>query len=287
MATDTFPIQPIAISGIIRLSLTPEANAYRYSISTFLDSGKFQNALEQELRQLTDSFSCRELKLNVERIRPDADQSAVRYKFQIHGDLKLQEPLFNIVPTFNSTTRTGVNLRFNDYISLDELKTLIDQAVSTALFAAEETFLKNSDHRFYSWEFLKHGHMFNARKTIITGFLDEFESDIIRDCVPFPEPKDFQKMFDVLIIGAHTLANIKPEDRSTVIAAINDWFNIYKETADVPEEEKKLVAAILTKTCHFPIEHGYNEAELNLMAHEAWLLSRSDDLDYPDKDEER
>ena len=287
MAADTFPIQPIAISGIIRLSLTPEANAYRYSISTFLDNGKFQKALGQELRQLTDSFSCRELKLNVERIRPDNDRSTVRYKFQIHGDLKLQEPLFNIIPTFNSTTRTGVNLRFNDYISLDELKTLIDQATSTALFAAEETFLKNRDSRFYSWEFLKHGHMFSARKTIITGFLDKFESDIIRTYVPLPEPNSFQKTFDVLVIGGNTLANVKPEDRSTTISVINGWFNVYKETADVPEEEKKLAAAILTKTCHFPIEHGYNEAELNLLAHDAWLLGCNGDLDYPDKDEER
>ena len=284
MAADTFPIQPIAISGIIRLSLTPEAGAYRYSISTFLFYLKFQKALEQELRQLTDSFSCRELKLSVERIRPDNDQSAVRYKFQIHGDLKLQEPLFNIVPTSRGTK---VNLRFNDYINLDELRTLIDQATSTALFAAEETFLKNRDHQFYSWEFLKHGHMFNARKTIITGFLDEFESDIIRTCVPLPEPNSFQKTFDVLVIGGNTLANVKPEDHSTTISVINDWFNIYKETADVPEEEKKLAAAILTKTCHFPIEHDYNEAELNLLAHEAWLLGRDDSSEYPDKDGER
>ena len=149
---------------------------------------------------------------------------------------------------------------------IDELGTLINQAVSTALFAAEETFLKTRDHRFYSWGFLEQGqHMFNARKTIVTGFLDKFESDIIRASVPFPEPKDFQKMFDVLIIGEHTLANIKPEDRSTAIAVINDWFNKYKETADVPEEEKKLVAAILTKNCHFPIVHGYDDAELDLL----------------------
>ena len=285
MATDIFPIQPIAISGIIRLSLMPEAYAYRYSISTFLDNGKFQKALEQELRQLTDSFSCRELKLNIERIRPDNDRSTVRYKFQIHGDLKLQEPLFNIVPTSGGTK---VNLRFNDYINLDELKTLIDQATSTALFAAEETFLKNKDRRFYSWKFLGQGqHMFNARKTIITGFLDEFESDIIRTCVPLPEPNSFQKTFDVLVIGGNTLANVKPEDRSTTISVINDWFNVYKETADVPEEKKKLAAAILTKTCHFPIEHDYNEAELNLLAHEAWLLGRDDSSEYPDKDAER
>ena len=284
MAADTFPIQPIAISGIIRLSLTPEANAYRYSISTFLDNGKFQKALEQELRQLTDSFSCRELKLNVERIRPDNDRSTVRYKFQIHGDLKLQEPLFNIVPTAAGAT---VNLRFNDYLNLDELRTLIDQATSTALFAAEETFLKSRDHQFYSWEFLKHGHMFNPRKTIITGFLDEFESDIIRDCALLPEPNSFQKAFDILVIRGNTLANVKPEDRSTTIAVINDWFNKYKETADAPEEEKKLTAAILTKTCHFPIEHSYNEAELTLLAHEGWLLSRDDSSEYPDKDEER
>lgn len=285
MATDTFPIQPIAISGVIRLSLTPEAGAYRYSISTFLDKGKFQNALEQELRQLTDSFSCRELKLNLLKIRPDNDRNTVRYEFQIHGDLKLQEPLFNIIPTARGTK---LNLRFNDYIRLDELETLINQAANTALFAAEEIFLKNSDPRFYSWAFLEQGkHMFNARKTIITGFSDKFESDIIRARALLPEPNSFQKAFDVLVIGGNTLANVKPENRSTTIAVINDWFNIYKETADVPEEEKKLVAAILTKTCHFPIEHSYNEAELNLLAHEGWLLGRSDDLDYSGKDEER